>query len=122
MFPMLRWPLVTWGVLKAIQFLWSEPTQVWKVTPKNKGGESDIPLKLLVPYLLLITIALSTVFLAHPAPSTRWYSIFNLINAGTYILLTFLVLYLNRRERENNRRWEENRQALLASAREVVNT
>lgn len=44
------------------------------------------------------------------------------INAGTYILLTFLVLYLNRRERENNRRWEENRQTLLASAREVVNT
>jgi cellulose synthase (UDP-forming) len=119
-FPILRWPLVTWGVLKAIRFLWSEPTQVWKVTPKNKGGESDIPLKLLVPYLLLIMVALATFGLTHPTPSTRWYSIFNLINAGIYIFLTILVVYLNRRERENNRRWEKSRPAVLASTMETA--
>src|SRR6201987_3865061 len=119
-FPMIRWPLVTWGVLKAIQFLWSQPTQVWKVTPKNKGGESDIPLKLLVPRLLLITVALATFGFTHPTPSTRWYSIFNLINVGIYIFLTILVVYLNRRERQNNRRLEKKQQALLASTMETA--
>jgi len=119
-FPILRWPQVTWGVLKAIQFLWSEPTQVWKVTPKSKGGESDIPFKLLIPYLLLITISLATFALSHPTPATGWYSTFNLINAAIYTFLTILVVHLNRRERGTNRRWQENRKARFAATRAVA--
>jgi cellulose synthase (UDP-forming) len=119
-FPILRWPQVTWGVLKAIQFLWSEPTQVWKVTPKRKGGESDIPFKLLIPYLLLITISLATFALSHPTPATGWYSTFNLINAAIYTFLTILVVHLNRRERGTNRRWQENRKARFAATRAVA--
>ena len=99
LFPMMRWPLVTWGVIKAFQLLWVERKQVWKVTPKNKGGESDLPLKLFLPYVILISLSLSTGLLVRPTPDTICYYMFNAINAISYILLTILVVYLNRKER-----------------------
>lgn len=99
LFPMMRWPLVTWGVIKAFQLLWVERKQVWKVTPKNKGGESDLPLKLLIPYGILIALSVSVVFLVSPTTDTFCYYIFNAINAVGYIFLTILVFYLNRKER-----------------------
>jgi cellulose synthase/poly-beta-1,6-N-acetylglucosamine synthase-like glycosyltransferase len=100
LFPIMRWPLVTWGVLKAFQLLWIERKQVWKVTPKNKGGEADLPLKLFIPYGILISFSLAVTFFTRPTASTFWYSIFNKMNAFTYLLLIVVVIYLNKKEKQ----------------------
>ncbi|WP_129311130.1 glycosyltransferase [Streptomyces sp. L2] len=59
LFGLTRWPFVAWGAAAALLQRLRPRTIVFKVTPKSRDGMEPLPLRLMLPYLL-ITVALST--------------------------------------------------------------
>jgi cellulose synthase (UDP-forming) len=78
----------------------------WRITPKDGKSRRPVPIRLLIPYLLIIFFCGVAAVVFEPNSATRGYFWFTLFNAVCYLVLLTVILYYNARE---------SRQALAAS-------
>ncbi|WP_225833527.1 glycosyltransferase [Streptomyces sp. NK08204] len=98
LFGLTRWPYVAWGVVAAVVQRLRPKKIVFKVTPKIRDGMEPLPLRLMLPYLL-ITVVLSTAAvigeLTGPAVG---YVFLCLLGSLSYGMVTLAVSALHARE------------------------
>ncbi len=95
LFQFVRWP---WALLGCAHAVWGCVTgreDGFKVTPKGKGGERPLPLRVLVPYLLLSAGSLLPALLVNDAGAACGYYFWALINGAVYLLVTIAVVALH---------------------------
>ena len=105
-FELARWPWVVWAVIDAFRVTISKSHLTWRITPKDGKRRTAVPIRFLIPYLLIIFFCGVAVVVYEPNPATRGYFWFTLFNAVCYVVLLSVILYSNARE---------SRQALAAS-------
>ena len=105
-FELARWPWVVWAVIDAFRVTISKSHLTWRITPKDGKSRTAVPIRFLIPYLLIIFFCGVAAVVYEPNPATRGYFWFTLFNAVCYLVLLTVILYSNARE---------SRQALAAS-------
>jgi cellulose synthase/poly-beta-1,6-N-acetylglucosamine synthase-like glycosyltransferase len=98
LFALTRWPYVAWGICAAFKAK-LRPSQVtFKVTPKGKHGLDRLPVRLVIPYLVVATVASGAVLLRSANRSVHGYVLLGLLQAATYLVVTLTVVVLHVRE------------------------
>ena len=115
LFQFVRWP---WALIGCANAVWGTVTgreDGFKVTPKGAAGERPLPLRVILPYLVLAAVSILPVLLvANPGPA-RGYYFWALLNGATYLLVSIAVVALHIAE---NRAHADRRSMLrLAGAR-----
>jgi len=115
LFQFVRWP---WALIGCANAVWGTLTgreDGFKVTPKGAAGERPLPLRVILPYLVLVAVSILPVLLvANPGPA-RGYYFWALLNGATYLLVSIAVVALHIAE---NRAHADRRTMLrLAGAR-----
>ena len=105
-FELARWPWVVWAVIDAFRLTISKSHVTWRITPKDGKSRTAVPIRFLIPYLLIILFCGVAVVVYEPNPATGGYFWLTLFNAVCYLVLLTVILYFNARE---------SRQALAAS-------
>ena len=105
-FELARWPWVVWALIDAFRVTISKSHLTWRITPKAAKSRTAVPIRFLIPYLLIIFFCVVAAVVHEPNPATRGYFWFTLFNAVCYVVLLTVILYFNARE---------SRQALAAS-------
>ena len=98
LFQFVRWP---WALIGCMHALWGCVTgreDGFKVTPKGKAGERPLPVRVLMPYLLLAAVSILPVLLVKDAGAARGYYFWALINGAVYLFVTVAVVALHLRE------------------------
>jgi hypothetical protein len=70
----------------------------WRITPKDSKRRTAVPIRFLIPYLLIIFFCGVAAVVYEPNPATRGYFWFTLFNAVCYVVLLTVILYFNARE------------------------
>ena len=98
LFQFVRWP---WALIGCMHALWGCVTgreDGFKVTPKGKGGERPLPLRVLMPYLLLAAVSILPALLLKDAGAARAYYFWALIDGALYLFVATAVVALHTRE------------------------
>ncbi|MFF5157112.1 glycosyltransferase family 2 protein [Streptomyces sp. NPDC000348] len=98
LFGLTRWPYVAWGVAAALVQRARPKTVVFKVTPKARDGWEPLPLRLMLPYLLITVVLSGAALVAEPAGSAIGYVFLCLLGAAAYGTVTLAVSALHIRE------------------------
>jgi cellulose synthase/poly-beta-1,6-N-acetylglucosamine synthase-like glycosyltransferase len=97
-FQLARWPWVVCAIIDAFRATIRKSPMTWTITPKAGNGNAPIPMRLFIPYLVIIFCSGLAGFACAPTPATLGYHWFALLNALSYLVLLIVVLYLNTRE------------------------
>ncbi|HEY2657193.1 MAG TPA: glycosyltransferase family 2 protein [Solirubrobacteraceae bacterium] len=95
LFQLVRWP---WALIGCASGLWASVTgreNGFKVTPKRADGERPLPVRVLVPYLVLSAISILPVLLVRDPGAARGYYFWALLNGLTYLLVSIAVVALH---------------------------
>jgi cellulose synthase (UDP-forming) len=114
LFQFVRWP---WALIGCVHAGWGCVTgreDGFKVTPKGKGGERPLPLRVLVPYLLLAAVSILPTLLVKDAGAARAYYFWALIDGALYLFVAIAVVALHIRE---NRRHTDRSMLRFAGAK-----
>lgn len=101
-----RWPFVTMAVGEAVLGRVLGRDFAFRVTVKGVAGARALPLRVLLPYLLIIAVTLAAIVyhLAHPDLALDGYARLALLNAALYVALVVSVVLLNARENRSVQR------------------
>jgi cellulose synthase (UDP-forming) len=117
LFRLISWP---WALIGCANALWgavSGHEHGFRVTPKQAGGERPLPVRVIVPYLVLAAVSIIPVFLVRHPGAARGYYLWALLNGGTYVFASIAVVALHIAEnRAHSRPWEILRFAGIRSA------
>ena len=97
-FELARWPWVVWAVIDAFRVTISKSHLTWRITPKDGKSRTAVPIRFLIPYLLIILFCGVAAVVYEPNPATRGYFWFTVFNAVCYLVLLTVILYYNARE------------------------
>ena len=95
LFQFVRWP---WALIGCAHAIWGCVTgreDGFKVTPKRTGGDRPLPIRVLIPYLLLSAGSILPALLVKDAGAARGYYFWALLNGAVYMLVAVAVVALH---------------------------
>ena len=95
LFQLVRWP---WALLGCANAIWGVVTgreDGFKVTPKRADGERPLPVRVIVPYLVLSAISILPVLLVSDPGAARGYYFWALLNGAAYLTVAIAVVALH---------------------------
>ncbi len=92
LFALAQWPWVLWGCLIAILDRLRGQFVDFQVTPKGAKALSQVPVRILAPIFLLVTLSLMPVILVSNAPEAAGFYLLSLMNAILYLVLFMVVI------------------------------
>lgn len=98
-FQLVRWPWVLWGFIAAVIGVIRKKQLPFKVTPKGDITFQPIPLKVLVPYFMIILVTLITVVSISNPGGAKGYYYFALLNLVMYIAVVCTIIVKHIKER-----------------------
>ncbi|MGI5373121.1 glycosyltransferase family 2 protein [Streptomyces sp. CA-251387] len=98
LFGLTRWPYVAWGVLAACVQRMRRKNVVFKVTPKSRNGQEPLPLRLMLPYLLITIVLSGAAVVGQLTGPAIGYVFLCLLGSTAYALVTLAVSVLHIRE------------------------
>lgn len=101
LFLFARWPWALWGVVAAVFDTMRGTPVTFKVTPKG-GARSELPLRVIIPYVVLTFVAALPVIALSSVHVAKGFYLFALANALTYAIV--LTVIITQDCRENARR------------------
>jgi cellulose synthase (UDP-forming) len=95
LFQIVRWPWVLAGVINAT-LAWSIDQELpFRVTPKGDTGPKPLPIRVLMPYLLMAVASALVVVAVHQVSYTHGYYFLALLNGGIYALAAIAVILVH---------------------------
>lgn len=91
-FELARWPWVLIGVLSAVREVLHDRPVEFRVTPKGEPVSHFVPMKTLVPYILIVGVSILVAIGINNAGSARGYYYFALFNAFLYLFLLGVIV------------------------------
>ncbi|MDQ0323392.1 cellulose synthase/poly-beta-1,6-N-acetylglucosamine synthase-like glycosyltransferase [Pararhizobium capsulatum DSM 1112] len=110
-----RWPWALAGCIAAVRDFITGSHVDFRITPKGSSEVDPLPLRVLVPYVLLAVASVLPVLLIEDATETRGFYIFAIFNAALYTLLLLIILVQHARENVVRIRTATYRPAMAAS-------
>jgi cellulose synthase (UDP-forming) len=102
LFQIVRWPWVLAGVINSV-LAWAVAKELpFRVTPKGNHGPKPLPIRVLMPYLLLAVVSALIVIAVHQVDHTHGYYFLALLNGGVYAIAAIAVTLVHMGE---NRRY-----------------
>ncbi|WP_063753087.1 glycosyltransferase, partial [Streptomyces resistomycificus] len=98
LFGLTRWPYVAWGAAAAVTQRLRPKKVVFKVTPKRRSGIEPLPLRLMLPYLLITVVLSGAAVVGELTGPAIGYVFLCLLGALSYALVTLSVSVLHVRE------------------------
>ncbi|MDL5199876.1 glycosyltransferase [Streptomyces sp. ALI-76-A] len=98
LFGLTRWPYVAWGAAAALAQRLRPRKVVFKVTPKVRDGMEPLPLRLMLPYLLLTAVLSGAAVVGQLTGPAIGYVFLCLLGSLAYALVTLAVSVLHIRE------------------------
>jgi cellulose synthase (UDP-forming) len=95
LFQLVRWPWVLFGCLQAVAGRLRGREFAFKVTPKGEHGPQPLPLRVLVPYLVIAAIAATPALLHLDAGRAQGYYVLDLLNVALYLGAALAVIGLH---------------------------
>jgi cellulose synthase/poly-beta-1,6-N-acetylglucosamine synthase-like glycosyltransferase len=95
LFAFARWPYVAWGVCSGVMERIKSSPRTIKVTPKGERALEVLPVRLILPYLAVCTVALGAVWGRSARPAIHFYVVLCLLTAGSYLLVAGAVTMLH---------------------------
>jgi cellulose synthase (UDP-forming) len=95
LFQLVRWPWALFGCFQAIAGRVSGREFSFKVTPKGRAGVAQLPMRVVIPYLLLALISATPALLGLNAGQAHGYYTLALINVGLYMTAAVAILGLH---------------------------
>jgi cellulose synthase (UDP-forming) len=118
LFQLVRWP---WALIGCVSGLLGSVTgreNGFKVAPKRAAGERPLPVRVIVPYLVLSAISILPVLIVGDPGAARGYYFWALLNGVTYLLVSISVVALH--VAENHAHTDFRSMARFAGARLAV--
>ncbi|MGY6644193.1 MAG: glycosyltransferase [Salinarimonas sp.] len=97
-FLFLRWPWALIGSLAAAYDHLRGRAAEFRVTPKGSEKADHLPLRVVMPYCVIVLVSGWTAFAVTDPGSAAGFYVFSLFNGATYAGLTLLVLWRHARE------------------------
>ncbi|MGX1267822.1 glycosyltransferase [Streptomyces phaeoluteigriseus] len=98
LFGLTRWPYVAWGAAAALVQRVRPRKVVFKVTPKMRDGMEPLPLRVMLPYLLITVVLSSAAVIGELTGPAVGYVFLCLLGSVSYALVTLVVALLHIRE------------------------
>ncbi|GLP64738.1 N-acetylglucosaminyltransferase [Streptomyces sp. TUS-ST3] len=98
LFALTRWPYVAWGAAAALVQRVRPKKVVFKVTPKVRDGMEPLPLRLMLPYLLITLVLSGAAVVGQLTGPAVGYVFLCLLGSLSYALVTLAVGVLHIRE------------------------
>ncbi|WP_329224949.1 glycosyltransferase [Streptomyces canus] len=98
LFGLTRWPWVAWGAAAALVQRLRPRQVVFKVTPKVRDGMEPLPLRLMLPYLLITVVLSGAAVVGQLTGPAIGYVFLCLLGSLSYALVTLAVSVLHIRE------------------------
>jgi cellulose synthase (UDP-forming) len=98
LFGLTRWPWVAWGAAAALVQRLRPSKVVFKVTPKVREGMEPLPLRLMLPYLLITVVLSGAAVVGQLTGPAVGYVFLCLLGSLSYGLVTLAVSLLHIRE------------------------
>nr|WP_052411860.1 glycosyltransferase family 2 protein [Streptomyces sp. NRRL S-118] len=98
LFAMARWPFVAWGTVSAAVHRVRPRPLTFKVTPKSRDPLAPLPLRLVMPYLIIVTTLGCAALFGELHGPAYGYVFLCLVGASAYTLVTFAVCWLHAAE------------------------
>ncbi|MFF4800957.1 glycosyltransferase [Streptomyces sp. NPDC001351] len=98
LFGLARWPYVAWGTAVALMQRLRPKKVVFKVTPKARDGMEPLPLRLMLPYLLITVVLSGAAVVGELTGPAVGYVFLCLLGSLSYALVTLAVGALHIRE------------------------
>ncbi|MFF7549239.1 glycosyltransferase [Streptomyces canus] len=98
LFGLTRWPWVAWGAVAALVQRLRPRKVVFKVTPKVRDGMEPLPLRLMLPYLLITVVLSGAAVVGQLTGPAIGYVFLCLLGSLSYALVTLVVSVLHIRE------------------------
>ncbi len=97
-FVFLRWPWMLLGSVMAVHDWWRGKYVDFRVTPKGHGEESQLPFRVVLPYVLLSLLASFPALTISNAGAASGFYLFAIMNAAVYALLSAVIVMQHTRE------------------------
>jgi cellulose synthase/poly-beta-1,6-N-acetylglucosamine synthase-like glycosyltransferase len=95
LFQLVRWPWALFGCLHAIAGRMAGREFSFKVTPKGRSGAAPLPMRVVIPYLLLALASATPALLGMDAGPASGYYTLALINVALYMTAAVAILALH---------------------------
>ncbi|MBL1084000.1 glycosyltransferase [Streptomyces actinomycinicus] len=95
LFALARWPFVAWGTLAAVWVRLRPRSLTFKVTPKSRQSVAPLPLRLVLPYVLIAACLGSAGLIGELSGPAFGYVFLCLLGAGTYTVVACWVSLLH---------------------------
>lgn len=90
-----RWPMIAWGVIAGLMLQIRPRALTLKVTPKGASGIEPFPMRLVMPYLLIVLIMSGASIYAESYTNAAGYVFLCLLCAVTYSVVSIVVPILH---------------------------
>jgi cellulose synthase (UDP-forming) len=95
LFQLVRWPWALFGCFQAIAGRVAGREFSFKVTPKGRAGVAPLPMRVVIPYLLLALVSATPALLGLNAGRAQGYYTLALVNVGLYMIAAVAILGLH---------------------------
>jgi cellulose synthase (UDP-forming) len=95
LFQLVRWPWALFGCFQAIAGHMAGREFSFKVTPKGRAGVAPLPMRVVIPYLVIALVSAIPALLGLNAGRARGYYTLALINVGLYMIAAVAILGLH---------------------------
>ncbi len=95
LFQIVRWPWALFGCFQAIAGHIAGREFAFKVTPKGRAGVAPLPMRVVIPYLVLALVSASPALLGLDAGQAHGYYTLALINVALYVIAAVAILGLH---------------------------
>ncbi|MGC9418532.1 MAG: glycosyltransferase family 2 protein [Rhodovulum sp.] len=85
LFQCAQWPWVLWGCVMAVRDSVTGRFVDFRITPKGASAEARLPLRVLLPYVVVALISILPVILVEDAGDAAGFYLLCLFNAGLYL-------------------------------------